>query len=176
MNLIFQALDGVFSYVDAKDIPGANDYKLQSVPEPVFANVRSEYAGQPVGVIIAESRELAVQAAKLVQIAYKNEQAVLTDMEKAMEISENVVTVSDPVAYGDVNTEMSLADCVISGRFRMGSQYHFHMETQVCIAKPTDDGFDIEVPTQHVDLTATVLAKVLNEDINRLKILISATL
>ena len=38
----------------------------------------SEYAGQPVGVVVAESRELAIQAAKLVQVVYKNEKPVVT--------------------------------------------------------------------------------------------------
>ena len=49
----------------------------------------------------------------------------------------------------------------------MGSQYHFHMETHVCIVKPNEDGFDIDVPTQFMDMVAFVVAKVMNIDENR---------
>ena len=49
----------------------------------------------------------------------------------------------------------------------MGSQYHFHMETHVCIAKPTEDGFDLEIPSQDIKTTAKVVSKVMKIDVNR---------
>ena len=79
-----QAVKGVVSYVDAKDIPGMNDWMMDKVPEPIFSTTRSEYAGQPVGVIVAETRELAIEAAKLVKITYANQGVVITDMEESM--------------------------------------------------------------------------------------------
>ena len=50
----------------------------------------------------------------------------------------------------------------------MGSQYHFHMETQTCIVSPTEEGFDIEIASQDINVTQKQLAKVLNMSNNRL--------
>jgi len=41
------------------------------------------------------------------------------------------ITVTDPKDGDVVN---------VQGEFEIGSQYHFHMETQSCIVKPTENG------------------------------------
>ena len=56
---------------------------------------------------------------------------------------------------------------MVQGRFKMGSQYHFHMETQTCIVSPVEDGFDIEIASQDITSTQTQVAKALNIDANR---------
>ena len=143
-----------------------NDWMMDKVPEPIFSTTRSEYAGQPVGVIVAETRELATEAAKLVKITYANQGVVITDMEESMKNAKNVVQGAPTIEYGD-QTAMDSADTVVSGRFKMGSQYHFHMETHVCIARPTADGFDIEVPSQFIIWTSLLLSKVMNLQLNK---------
>ena len=157
--------------MDAKDIPGMNDWMMKKVPEPLFCTTRSEYSGQPVGVIVAETRELATEAAKLVKITYTNEGVVITDMEESMKNADNVVQGASAMEYGD-QSAMDSADTVVSGRLKMGSQYHFHMETHVCIARPTDDGFDIDIPSQWVIKTSKVLSQVMNLQLNR-KVLVT---
>ena len=144
-------MPGVLHYVDFKDIPagGTNNWKLFGTPEPVFASTRSEYAGQAVGLIVAETRSAAVGAASAVAITYANQGPVIVDMEAAMTADPaNVTVMGGPVSYGNVDAALASADTIVSGRFRMGSQYHFHMETHVCIARPTEDGLDLLVPTQ----------------------------
>jgi xanthine dehydrogenase molybdopterin-binding subunit B len=70
-----QAMPGVLYYVDAKAIPkgGTNDWKRGATPEPVFAAGRSEYAGQALGLIVAETREVALAAAAIVAVTYANQ-------------------------------------------------------------------------------------------------------
>ena len=163
----FKAMSGVLAYVDVNDIPGVNDWKPLRTPEPVFSTGRSEYAGQAIGLIVAETREIAVEAAKKVEISYTNLGEVVTNMEKAMEQADNVTALGDPITYGDISSAMASADLVVSGRFKMGSQYHFYMETHVCIVTPTEDGFDVEVPSQDINNTAKAVAKVMNTSVNR---------
>merc|ERR1711971_1359831 len=52
--------------------------------------------------------------------------------------------------YGDVDAAMASAAKVVQGRFRMGAQYHFHMETQTAIVTPVEDGFDVAVASQDI--------------------------
>ena len=160
-------MPGVIAYLDANDIPGVNDWKTGPTPEPVFSAGKIEYAGQAIGLIVAETREIAVEAAKKVELSYTNLGEVVTDTEKAMEQADNVIALGAPVTYGDVSSAMASADAVITGRFRMGSQYHFHMETHVCIVTPTEDGFDVEIPSQDINQTAITVAKVMKTSVNR---------
>jgi len=71
-------MKGVVAFFSAKDIPGKNlcisaSSKLTSLTEDelLFAEEDILYAGQPVGVIVAETHNLVNEAAKLVQIIYK---------------------------------------------------------------------------------------------------------
>ena len=49
----------------------------------------------------------------------------------------------------------------ISGHLEIGGQYHFHMETQTCIAIPTEDGLDIFSSTQWIVPTQVTIAECL---------------
>ena len=69
---LFQATPGVVSFVSASDIPGVNsvwgDLERQPKPksrnEEIFCSGHVYYAGQAIGVIVAESYELARKAAE----------------------------------------------------------------------------------------------------------------
>lgn len=72
-------MDGVLAFFTAKDITGKNlvvsaASQLFMMPdnEPLFVEEDVAYAGQPVGVIVAETHNLANEAAKLVEIKYSD--------------------------------------------------------------------------------------------------------
>lgn len=72
------ATKGVVAFYSAKDIPGknlcvaaANKMFILTDDELLFAEEDVAYAGQPVGVIVAETQALANEVAKLVEIKYK---------------------------------------------------------------------------------------------------------
>ena len=67
-------MPGVHSFVNHADIPGMNTVDGNQVTEPLFAINRSEYAGQAVGLILADTFEHAREAAKAVVISYSNQQ------------------------------------------------------------------------------------------------------
>lgn len=48
------------------------------------------------------------------------------------------------------------------GKFEMGAQYHFTMETQTTLCVPAEDGLDVYSSTQWVDSVQTTIAKTLN--------------
>jgi len=160
------ALAGVIDFVDANDIPGKNDWKAAATPEEIFCTGKSIFAGQALGLIVAETREIAIEAARMVQVEYSNQGDVVTDIEKAMEIPTNVIPFGPAMQYGPVDENMGAASRVVQGRFKMGSQYHFHMETQTCVVSPMEDGFDVKVASQSIDMIQSVVAATLNIPIN----------
>lgn len=54
----------------------------------------------------------------------------------------------------------------ITGHLELGGQYHFHMETQTCIAVPTEDGLDVFSATQWIEPTQVTIAECLNKPNN----------
>lgn len=50
----------------------------------------------------------------------------------------------------------------ITGRFEIGLQYHFTMETQTCLCIPIEDGMDVYSSTQWIDLTQMAISDMLS--------------
>ena len=77
------AMPGVVEYVDATDIPGINNWKpyAGTQGEEIFSSGKIHYAGQSIGLILADTRDIAIEAAKRVKIVYENEGQVVVDIE-----------------------------------------------------------------------------------------------
>ncbi len=56
---------------------------------------------------------------------------------------------------------MSSADHVITGKVELGSQYHYHMETQTAVVVPDEGGFKVQSATQWVDRVQAAVAMVM---------------
>ena len=162
-----QAMPGVVDFVTADDIPGVNQWNPWGAPEELFLTSKSYYAGQSVGLIVAETREAALEAARKVRLVVGEEGEVEVDIERAMETVANIEQLDEAAQYGDVAGGLSRADHVVEGRFKNGAQYHFYMETQVCVVTPVEDGYDVELASQDIQNTQTTVAAVLNLPDNR---------
>ena len=49
------------------------NYLFVAEPEEIFCSSRVKFFGQPVGIILAETHELANKAAELVDVGYEHE-------------------------------------------------------------------------------------------------------
>ncbi|KAJ7381038.1 hypothetical protein OS493_004634 [Desmophyllum pertusum] len=67
-----------------------------------------------------------------------------------------------PLKKGDPDTAIKNSPHIVQGAVSTGPQYHFHMETQVALCVPEDDGITVHCPTQWVDLTQAAVAQTLN--------------
>lgn len=154
--IMFQKIPGVVAFVSAKDIPGENNamnkfnYLPMVMPEPVFASGKALYHGQPIGLIMAGSRELASEAAKRVQVTYENVQKPVVKIHEAVEKAKSDGTFQKQTA--GVYTTQPVEDIkevfTVKGKLTTGSQYHFHMEPQTCVCHPREDGIDVYSSTQ----------------------------
>ena len=165
---IFQALDGVIAFYTYKDIPGLNsftpaDFGFTSTNEEVLSEGTIRYHCQPIGIIVAETQNLADRASRLVKVKYSNVTKPVTDINVAKEdpTRNTIFTAIDATATGNDIHE------TFSGSNILGPQYHFPMETMVCVAKPTDEGLEVHMPTQWLDGPHTMIARALNLDLNK---------
>ena len=69
---LLKAMPGVVDFVTAADVPGMNSVDGQHEIEPIFATGEISFAGQAVGLIVADSYVHASEAAKKVKLAYGN--------------------------------------------------------------------------------------------------------
>ena len=73
-----------------------------------------KHAGQAIGLVVASTRTQAVNAAKLVQIKYKNRQPVVVTIKDAMKTPERVklyTAFAPPFVFDVGNTEGKPDEC-----------------------------------------------------------------
>lgn len=67
-------IPGVYRVILAGDIPGVNTFTAPGfVDELLFCYDQVDYAGQPVGLVLANTLEIAKEAAKVVKVTYKEQ-------------------------------------------------------------------------------------------------------
>lgn len=153
------AMTGVVGWVSAGDVPGSNS----NGSLPLFATTRSEYAGQPVGIIVAQSQDIADRAAKLVTVTCANQATPIITIADAITANSFYSTNVQPVSVGDVTKGLSESDVVLQGSVRNGWQFHFHLETHTAIVFPNEDGeFVVNSATQQASAIVSSIATVLN--------------
>lgn len=162
-------LPGVYGYVDHTDLPSAeaNWWGAVKHDEPFFAVDEIFSAGQPIGMVVAETPNQAAAAARAVKIEYEELPAIFS-IEEAIEQG----SFFEPYRYirrGDsIDEALGKADHVFSGVSRMGGQEHFYLETNVSIAIPKEGGeMEIISSTQNPTETQTYVAQVLGVPTNR---------
>ncbi|MGN7293152.1 xanthine dehydrogenase molybdopterin binding subunit [Rhizobium sp. SAFR-030] len=145
-----RAAPGVVTVITAADIPGINDIASTGQhDEPLLATDRIEFHGQPIFVVIGETRDQARRAARLAKIDYRD-LPHWTDIDAALENDAPLVVKPMTLTRGDPKTEIDKAPLRIQGQMRIGGQEHFYLEGQIALAIPGEDE-DITVwsSTQH---------------------------
>jgi len=135
--------------------------------EEVFCSGKVKHAGQAIGLVVASTRTQAVNAAKLVQIKYKNRQPVVLTIKDAMKTPQRVklhTAFAPPFVFDVGNTEegFTKSTTVVEGEFEIGNQYHVYMETLTSVCYPTEDGIEVYCTSQDITAVQTAVASSLN--------------
>ncbi len=157
---------GVVRTLTAADIPGDNEISpMHKFDEPVLASELVQFAGQPLFAVLAESRAIARQAARLARIEYEELSAIL-DIETAM-AKKSYVLEPHSMQRGDPQAAIQSAPHRLTGEVFTGGQDHFYLEGQVSMAVPNEDG-DMLVLTssQHPSEVQHLVARSLGKPIN----------
>ncbi|CAH2056999.1 unnamed protein product, partial [Iphiclides podalirius] len=168
-------LPGVLAFFSAKDIPGSNNFIPLNIegaiaPEEIVCSRDVKYYNQPIGIIVAESEKLANRAALLVKAKYKNVKNDPVFKIKDV-IAKEPQRVNVFIVYPARDKGLNVQK-VIKGSLNIFGQYHYHMETQSCVTKPSDDGIDVTTSSQWPDVIHVAISQMLNIEQNRINVTI----
>ena len=154
-------LPGVVEWVDHHDLPNpaANWWGAPNCDEVFFAVDEVFTAGQPIGMILADSAKHAEAGARVVKVRYEDLPAIFT-------IEEAITKESYFPHYRYINKgqgkdglcdekAFQKADHVFTGIVRMGGQEHFYLETQACVVIPKPEDGEMEVYSSTQNPTET---------------------
>ena len=138
-------LPGVFEWVDHHDLPSpeANWWGPPACDDMFFATDEVFTAGQPIGMVLADSAKHAEAGARAVVVQYEELPAIFT-IEEAI-ANGSYFDHYKFIKKGDVDAALDNADHVFSGVVRMGGQEHFYLETQACVVVPKPEDGEMEV-------------------------------
>ena len=164
-----RTMPGVVAILGPRDIPGKNDIGPATKQEPLFADPVVEFAGMPLALVLATTRDAALRAAAAVKAEIAPLEPVLS-IERALELGQNVVP-PQVIRRGDAAGAIARAPHRLSAELRAGGQEHFYLESQIALATPGEDGeMTIISSTQHPSEVQHIAARVLGCDYNRVTV------
>ncbi|XP_014098512.3 uncharacterized protein [Bactrocera oleae] len=167
---------GVIAFYTAKDIPGTNsscDSIFGYEAEEIFCSDIVKYYGQPLGVVVAQTNDIANRIAPKVKVTYSNNvrvHNVLTTTADVLEADEMKRITMIKTSKIDEIKLVQKPDINSKGVFEIGGQYHFTMEPQTTIVVPFEEGLNVWTATQWMDHTQSVIAKMLKLQVNKVQL------
>ena len=128
---------GVSAIITGKDIPGENQIGHIIQDQPLLAENEVGYIGQPIAIVIAETKSLAVSAFKDIELEIE-ELTPITDPRVAYKKGE-LIQAPRIMAKGNVESIWETCSLVVEGRAENGGQEHFYFETQGSMAVPQEN-------------------------------------
>jgi carbon-monoxide dehydrogenase large subunit len=180
------AMPGVVAILTGADMQRlSNPMFIQMLPgykTPHFlplATDKVRFVGDPVALIVAESRYLAEDARELIDVTYEPLEPVVT-IEHALDshrpilfddVGSNVVFERSHT-YGDIDGAFAAADRVISETFRQHRYANVPMETRGCVAHfdPATGELTYYVATQSPHGVRFALSGLLNQPAHLLRV------
>lgn len=141
------ALPGVYKILTAQDVPGTNRQGIVHKDMPVLAGDKLRYAGDPVALVLAESREILARAIRRVRVELEALPAVC-DPQAALapdaprlheERADNLLGAAE-IRVGEGAAALAQCAVVVAGVFETPVQAHGFIETENGVASYAPDG------------------------------------
>ena len=141
------AVPGVLAVYSARDFH-ENMWGTIFKDQPLLADDVARYAGEPVAVVAATSREALAAGKAALRVDYEVLPAILS-IDEARE-AKSFIAYERRIVRGDTSAAFAAAPHVFEGRTTLQGQDHFYLESQACIAYPKEDGqVEIHASSQH---------------------------
>lgn len=174
-----EKLPGVIRIFTAKDVPGKLKTGLivQDWPLMIPCGETTNYIGDVIAGIVAETEEIARQAAALIEIEYQvfepvtnMHQALQADAPKVHTDQENLLA-KTRIKIGETYSEIEQkAAFVAHGIFETQRIEHAFLETETAIAQPTPDGIHVFSGGQGIYVERKLIASLLNLEETQIQI------
>lgn len=162
-------LEGVVAVFTFSDIPGTPYFGPVVQDEPLFADKKVFFIGQPIALIVAESPETAAKAVKLCS-AEIEELPAITCPKKAFDAGEThqELRVFDK---GNVDDVWEQCDTIVEGSIDLAGQEHLYLETNRSRAIPMEEGqIKVYASTQSPSTTQKTIATILGLPMNKIEV------
>jgi xanthine dehydrogenase large subunit len=151
---------GVVAVYTAKDIPGVNDCGPIIHDDPILADSKVEYVGQPMFVVVADTHDNARRAARKAVVDYEELPAILTPQEAKK--AQSFVLPPMHLRRGEFRRAFEQAPHKLQGELYVGGQEQFYLEGQISYAVPKEGGgMHVYCSTQHPSEMQHVIAHAL---------------
>jgi CO/xanthine dehydrogenase Mo-binding subunit len=170
-----RSLPGVREVVSAADLPAPMPrFGPVYQDRPVLAAAETRFHGEPVAAVVAETEQVAQDAAALVEVHYEELPAVAT---VAAALDPSAPLVQDPELrtgphartnllsewrFGWGEAEPAVADHVLENTFTFPMVTHFAIEPHCFLAAPDHDGVIVWSAVQHPFVLQQVIARLLD--------------
>lgn len=142
-----EALEGVRKVLTWRDVPGKAAFGQIEKDLYIFAKDKIRYHGDVAALVVADTRDIAVEASKLVHVELKELPPVL-DQEKALlegapRIHEQFIgnkIAHHHVRRGDAEKAFPHCDLIVEREFRTSFVEHAYIEPECAFANPRTDG------------------------------------
>lgn len=142
-------LPGIVAVLTHEDIKGANRTGLPEMDQPILADRKVRYKGDPVVLVLAENKAVLQEAINKIHIEYVILPAVFDPAEALAENapllhedrSEKNLLLGGKVERGSSTEAMAECDAVVEADFHLPWQEHAYLETESGVAWVNEDGF-----------------------------------
>ncbi|HEU0243921.1 MAG TPA: xanthine dehydrogenase family protein molybdopterin-binding subunit [Candidatus Limnocylindrales bacterium] len=180
------ALPGVRLVMTAADLPQpVPRFGPQREDRPVLATGETTYHGEPVALVVADTKDLAERAAALVRVDHEPLPAVFT-LEGALApdaplVQDPATRPGDPLAHtnvlkehrvgwGDVDAEAAHAHVTVEGAWTFPMVTQFAIEPHAFMAAPDGDGIAVWSTIQHPNWLQRVIAGMLRMPLSKVRV------
>jgi aerobic-type carbon monoxide dehydrogenase small subunit (CoxS/CutS family) len=175
-----EELPGVMRVFTAEDVPGERKIGLirQDWPLMIATGETTRYVGDVLAGVVAETEDIARQAAAYIQVEYEVLDPV-TDMHRALEpdapqvhLDGNLLS-HTKIKRGDMDKARSETAYVAQGTYETQRIEHGYMEPEVSIAYPNeDDGIEVLSQGQGIYEDRFQIAKLLGSPLEKVRVIL----
>ena len=166
-------MSGVVGYFDSRDLAPFNRKRYKEInddTEKVFATGFVRCVGEPIGLIVAESHEQALKAAKMVDVQIDRLDDTCIHLEEGI-LMENFFPYDHGITKGELRDDDT--DVTYGDKVKIGGQHHWYLEPHALMVVPEDnDEITVYSCTQCVMKTQNAIAGVLGINQNNVNVIV----
>ncbi|SJZ91648.1 molybdopterin-dependent oxidoreductase [Selenihalanaerobacter shriftii] len=171
---------GVVEVLTADDIPGEKNFGLILDQQPILAYDRVRYVGEPIALILAESKEAAAKGSKVIKVEYKELPTYYKPQdaldEDAIEIHDDGNTLTHlQLRKGEYEEAFEEADVIVEDTYQTPFVEHAYLEPEGGLAEYNDGEITVWTPSQSSHKYQGMIAASLDLDEEEVRVINTCT-